>query len=137
MKLQLPIWRYQNWCFHVFLFDLVPSFLTLCGPNKRLCFPHQLCDWCHDKGKVLDETYIKLSHTIKNLNLLWICRYWHIYYCPNLVRVWFFPALETINLKINLKNTINTHFFGLKLILHFLHFLKQSLSFIKSLSISL
>jgi hypothetical protein len=60
--------------------DLIPSFLTLCGPNKKSYFFHQLGDWCHDKGKILDEIFIKLNHTIKNLNLLWIGRYWHIHY---------------------------------------------------------
>jgi hypothetical protein len=52
------------------MLDLIPSFLTFCGPNKGFYFPHQLGDWCHNKSKILDETFIKLSHTIKNLNLL-------------------------------------------------------------------
>jgi hypothetical protein len=26
------------------------------------------------KGKFIDETSTKLSHTIKDLNLLWVCR---------------------------------------------------------------
>jgi hypothetical protein len=51
---------------------LILSFLTLCGSNKGFGFPHQLCDWCHDKGKVLNETSIKLNHTIKDLNMLWL-----------------------------------------------------------------
>jgi hypothetical protein len=28
-------------------------------------FPHQLGDWCHDKGKVLDETFINLAIPLK------------------------------------------------------------------------
>jgi hypothetical protein len=45
--------------------NLIPSLLTLCGPDKRFHFPHQLSNWCHDKGKVFYETSIKLSHTMK------------------------------------------------------------------------
>jgi hypothetical protein len=56
-------------------FCLIPSLLTFYGPNKGFSFPHQLSDWCHDKGKVLDETSIKLSHTIKNVDFLWIGKY--------------------------------------------------------------
>jgi hypothetical protein len=78
-------------CFHVLLFNLIASLLTLCGPNKGLCFLHQLGDWCHEKGKVLDETFIKLSHTIKDLNILWIGKYWHVHY---FFRV---PSLEIMN----------------------------------------
>jgi hypothetical protein len=40
------------------MLDLIPSFLTLCGSDKRLCFPHQFGDWCHDKGEVFYETSI-------------------------------------------------------------------------------
>jgi hypothetical protein len=101
---------------------MIPSFLTLCGQDKGFCFPHQLGDWCHDKGKVLDETSIKLIHTIKNLNILWIGRYWHIHYCLNLLRVWYFFFLGNYEPKINLENTIKAHFFGLRLILYFLDF---------------
>ncbi len=76
---------------------------------------------CHNKCKVLDETSIKLNHIIKDLNLLWVCRYWHIHYCLYLLRVWHF-FLETMNPKLNSKNTIKPHFFGLRLILYSLHF---------------
>jgi hypothetical protein len=38
------------------LLYLIPSFLTFSGLDKGFYFPHQLGDWCHDKGKVLDET---------------------------------------------------------------------------------
>jgi hypothetical protein len=98
MKLHLPIWKYQNWCFHVLFLDLIPSFLTSCGPNKGLCFPHQLGNWCHDKGKNFGETSIKLSHTIKDLNMLWVCRYWLIHYCLSLLRVWYFSFLGNYEL---------------------------------------
>ncbi len=93
MKLELPIWRYLNWCFHVLLLDLIPSFFRFCDPDKGCCFLHQLNDWCHDKRKVLNEKSIKLNHTIKNLNLLWIGRYWHIHYCLNFLKVWYFSFL--------------------------------------------
>ncbi len=109
MELQLPIWRYQHWCFHISMLDLIPSFLTFYGLNKRLCLPYQLCNWCHDKGKVLDETFIKLSHTIKDLNLLWVYRHWHNNNCLNLFKVWYF-SLETMNPKISPVNTIKAHF---------------------------
>jgi hypothetical protein len=49
--------------------------LTFSGLDKGFYFPHQLGDWCHDKGKVLDETFIKLNHTLKNLNMMWIGKY--------------------------------------------------------------
>jgi hypothetical protein len=109
---------------------MIPSFLTFSSLDKGFCFLHKLGDWCHDKGKGLDETFIKLSHTIKNLSLLWIGKYWYIHYCLNLLKVWYF-SLEIMNLKINFENTIKAHFSGLRLILYSLHFLKQSLSFIK------
>jgi hypothetical protein len=50
------------------MLDLILSFLTFCGPDKRFCFLHELCDWCHDKGKVFNETSTKLNHNIKYLN---------------------------------------------------------------------
>jgi hypothetical protein len=56
----------------MYFYDLIPSFLTFYGPDKGFCFPHQIHSWCRDKGKVFDETSIKLNHTIKNLNLSWI-----------------------------------------------------------------
>ncbi len=80
----------SDWCFHVILLDMILSFLTFRGIDKRFCFFHELCDWCHDKGKVIDETSTKLSHTIKDPNLLWVCKYWHIHYSLNLFRVWYF-----------------------------------------------
>jgi hypothetical protein len=71
------------------------------------------------KAKVLDETSIKLSHTVKDLNLLWVCRYWHTQYCMNLLRVGIFLSLETMNPKINLEKTIKAHFSRLRLIFFF------------------
>jgi hypothetical protein len=59
-------------CFFIYL---IPSFLILCGLDKRLCLSHQLYNWGHDKSKVLDETSIKLNHTVKDLNLLWVYKY--------------------------------------------------------------
>ncbi len=112
--------------FHVLLLDLIPSFLTFYGLDKGFCFSHQLGDWYHDKGKVFDETSIKLSHTIKNPNLLWIGKYWHVHYFLNLLKSSIFPSLETMNPKINPKNTIKTHFFKLKLILYSLHLKAKS-----------
>ncbi len=94
MKLQLPISRYWNWYFHVLSLDLIPSLFTFYGPDKGFYFPHQLNDQCHDEGKVIYETFIKLNHTIKNLNLLWIDKYWHIHYCLKLLRVWYFSFLR-------------------------------------------
>jgi hypothetical protein len=37
------------------------------------CPPHELCDGRHNKCQMFYKTMIELSHTIKNLYLLWIC----------------------------------------------------------------
>jgi hypothetical protein len=65
MELQMPILKYQHWYFHISMLDLIPCFLTLNGLDKGLSLPNQLYNWCHDKNKILDETSIKLNHTIK------------------------------------------------------------------------
>jgi hypothetical protein len=48
-----------------------------------------------------------------------------------------FPSLETIKLKIILKNTINAHLSGFWLMSYFMHFWKHNLSFYIWLSMSL
>jgi len=64
MKLHLLIWWYQYWCFNIFLFDQLPSFLTFLCPKKSLCFYGQFNNRCHNSSNVFYETFVKLCHTM-------------------------------------------------------------------------
>jgi hypothetical protein len=78
-----------------------------------------------------------LYHPIKYLNMLWILKWWHVYYRLYFFLSGSFPSLETIKPNIILENTINAHLFGFKLMPYSLHFWKHTLSFYKWFSISL
>jgi hypothetical protein len=107
----------------------------LCGLDKGLRPPHQICDWCHDKGIFFYKT------SIKHIPLkIWIrCGFVGTYILTiawTFFRSGIFP-LDTMNPKFNPKNTMKTHFFWVKTDYVSLHFRKQNVSFIKLLSISL
>jgi hypothetical protein len=75
------------------------------------------------EGKVLDETSIKLNHTIKNLNLLWIDRYCMFNIAWIFLGSSIFPSLEIMKLKISSENTYGT-FLWVKIDFIFSAFLK-------------
>ncbi len=56
-------------------------------PKEILCFN----DRCHNNNNVFNKTSIKLCHPIEYLNLLWIFRWWHLYYCLYILWIQQFP----------------------------------------------
>lgn len=80
---------------------------------------------------------IELCHTIKQLYLLWICKYKHVYYGYIFLGSSSFCSLETINLKIILEEAMKMHFLWVKTNSISLHFPKHDFNFDIWLSISL
>ncbi len=82
-----------DFCFYYI--DNVPSicpfFITLFSQEESLYFSCQFSDICHNSSKVFNETFLKLCHTIEYLNMLWILKWWHVYYCLYFLWIWLFP----------------------------------------------
>ncbi len=57
-----------------------PKLHNTLGFTETIGLPHDFSNWGHYECKILDETFIKLSHSIEYLNMLWIYGYKHLNY---------------------------------------------------------
>ncbi len=98
---------------------------------NTLVFPKELGIWCHNRGKISNETYAKLCHSIEHLDLLRSFRYWHFDQGFYFLRIKFSPSLETMNPGIVLEQTMDAQSFGFKLMPSSLHLKIHYFSFSK------
>jgi hypothetical protein len=78
MKFQIPTKSNEYRGINVPLLNGFPCNLTLWNPFKCFGFSKEFGDGGHNKGKILYETSIKLSHTIENLDILGGFWYQHV-----------------------------------------------------------
>ncbi len=69
MELQIPSQNNQNGNVQKKFHDF-PIYFTFWGPLKSFYLPQQLGTWGHDERKISNETLVKLTHVIENLNVL-------------------------------------------------------------------
>lgn len=79
-------------------------------------------------GKNIYGTFIELGHSVEHLDLLRCFGYYHFDYDLYFLRNMCFFFFRK-NPKIIQKQTMNSHFFGLKLMPSFLHLRKHFMSF--------
>ncbi len=115
---------------YTFVWLILKPFDIPC-PKNNLYLSGQFSDRCHNINKNFHKVYVKLCHPLEYLNLLWIFKWWHVYYCLFFLKIGGFPSFEIIKPNIVLENTINAHFFGFKMMPYSLHFSKHSLTFWK------
>jgi len=87
MKSYIPIRIYNNVSFYTLMFYQLPNYLTFWGPQKLFYLLDEFSNWDHYECKILDETFIELSHSIEYLYLFWIFGYMHLNYGLNFLNI--------------------------------------------------